>query len=340
MVRIGEQSLSLDDIMSRTTEFDILNYYFNINNIPQVISSPFRKDNNPSFGIYTTDGIKVKYTDFATKEHGGIIDMLMKYWGVSYSSALKRIWEDLPNFSNSSTYKKSSIGNTPVHITSNSELEVKIREWEKHDTEYWESYGVTLEWLKHADVYPVSHKVLIKDGKRYTFKAEKYAYVYVEKKEGRVTLKLYQPYSKRFKWLSKHDKSVISLWTKIPEYGDKVCICSSLKDALCLSCQTGIPALAIQGEGYNMSNTAISELKRRYNKVFICLDNDEPGIKDARKLSEETGFTNVVLPNINNSKDISDLFKSLKDPLKFKGIMLDLFKEKESIQDNYNKNIN
>lgn len=340
MVRIGEQSLSLDDIMSRTTEFDILNYYFNVSNIPQVISSPFRKDNNPSFGIYTTDGIKVKYTDFATKEHGGIIDMLMKYWGVSYSSVLKRIWEDLPNFSNSSTYRKSNIGNTPVHITSNSELEVRIREWEKHDIEYWKSYGVTLEWLKHADVYPVSHKVLIKDEKRYTFKAEKYAYVYVEKKEGRVALKLYQPYSKRFKWLSKHDKSVISLWTKIPEYGDKVCICSSLKDALCLSCQTGIPALAIQGEGYSMSNTAISELKRRYNKVFICLDNDEPGIKDARKLSEETGFTNVVLPNINNSKDISDLFKSLKDPLKFKGIMLNLFKEKESIQDNNNKNIN
>ena len=340
MVRIGEQSLSLDDIMSRTTEFDILNYYFNVSNIPQVISSPFRKDNNPSFGIYTTDGIKVKYTDFATKEHGGIIDMLMKYWGVSYSSVLRRIWEDLPNFSNSSTYRKSSIGNTPVHITSNSELEVRIRKWEDYDIEYWESYGVTLEWLKYADVYPVSHKVLIKDGKNYTFKADKYAYVYVERKEGKITLKLYQPYSKRFKWLSKHDKSVISLWTKIPEYGDRMCICSSLKDALCLSCQTGIPALAVQGEGYNISNTAISELKRRYKNIYILLDNDEVGLKDGLKLSESTGFTNIILPYFEGGKDISDLYHVLQDTEKFKGIMLDLFKEKESIQDNNNKNIN
>lgn len=340
MVRIGEQSLSLDDIMSRTTEFDILNYYFNVSNIPQVISSPFRKDNNPSFGIYTTDGIKVKYTDFATKEHGGIIDMLMKYWGVSYSSALRRIWEDLPNFSNPSTYRKSSIRNTLVHITSNSELEVKIREWEDYDIEYWESYGVTLEWLKHADVYPVSHKVLIKDGKKYTFKADKYAYVYVERKEGKITLKLYQPYSKRFKWLSKHDKSVISLWTKIPEYGDRMCICSSLKDALCLSCQTGIPALAAQGEGYTISNTAISELKRRYKNIYILLDNDEVGLKDGLKLSESTGFTNIVLPYFEGGKDISDLYHVLQDTERFKGIMLNLFKEKESIQDNNNKNIN
>lgn len=329
MVRIGEQSLSLDDIMSRTTEFDILNYYFNVQYVPQVISSPFRKDNNPSFGIYTTDGIRVRYTDFATKEHGGIIDMLMKYWGVSYSSVLKRIWEDLPNFSNPSTYRKSDIVPRPVHITSNSELEVKIREWEKHDIEYWESYGVTLEWLKHADVYPVSHKVLIKDGKRYTFKAEKYAYAYVEKKEGRVTLKLYQPYSKRFKWLSKHDKSVISLWTKIPEYGDKVCICSSLKDALCLSCQTGIPALAIQGEGYGMSDTAISELKRRYKHIYILLDNDEAGILDGRKLSEATGFTNIVLPKFEGGKDISDMYHVFQDAVKFRGIILNLFKEKD-----------
>ena len=74
---------------------------------------------------------------------------------------------------------------------------------------------------------------------------------------------------------------------------------------------TGIPSLAIQGEGYRMSDTAISELKRRYKQVFICLDNDEPGLKDAQKLAEETGFTNVVLPKFEGGKDISDAFKIL-----------------------------
>jgi hypothetical protein len=40
------------------------------------------------------------------------------------------------------------------------------------------------------------------------------------------------------------------------------------------------------------------------------LDNDEPGLKDAQKLSEETGFTNIVLPQFDEGKDISDLFKA------------------------------
>ena len=83
-----------------------------------------------------------------------------------------------------------------------------------------------------------------------------------------------------------------------------------MKDSLCLWANTGIPSLAIQGEGYRMSDTAISELKRRYKQVFICLDNDEPGLKDAQKLAEETGFINVILPPFNEGKDISDLYKA------------------------------
>ena len=120
--------------------------------------------------------------------------------------------------------------------------------------------------------------------------------------------KIYQPFNKNgYKWSNRHDRSVISLWTKVPLQGDRICICSSLKDALCLWANTGIPSLAIQGEGYRMSDTAISELKRRYKQVFICLDNDEPGLKDAQKLSEDTGFTNVVLPPFNGGQDISEL---------------------------------
>ena len=40
------------------------------------------------------------------------------------------------------------------------------------------------------------------------------------------------------------------------------------------------------------------------------MDNDEPGIKDAKKLSDETGFTNITLPAFEGGKDISDLMKA------------------------------
>ena len=205
-------------------------------------------------------------------------------------------------------------------------MECKVREWRKHDIEYWESYGISLEWLKYANVHPISHKIIIKKGQRYVFGADKYAYAYAEFKDGKTTLKIYQPYNKQgFKWSNKHDRSVISLWTKIPPTGDRVCICSSLKDALCLWSNTGIPALAIQGEGYTISDTAVSELKRRFKNVYILLDNDEAGLKDAKILASKTRFTNIVLPNINGAKDVSDLYLSLQDKEKFRKIIIGLF---------------
>lgn len=307
-------SVTLDDILSKTTEADILAYYLGVTEIPCIIHSPLRIDNKASFGLYSRDGHRVYYVDFATKDRGNTFDILCKLWGCNYIEALAKIAHDISKFST----KDLGINTSKQHLTpkifklNNTELQCKVRDWAPHDIEYWASYGISLDWLKYAEVYPISHKIVIKDGNKYAFGADRYAYAYVEHKEGKVTLKIYQPKNtKGYKWSNKHDKSVISLWTKIPEYGDKVCICSSLKDALCLWSNLGIPALSIQGEGYNMSNTAVNELKRRYKEIYILLDNDEAGLKDGLSLSESTGFINLVLPKFKEGKDISDAYKVL-----------------------------
>lgn len=323
-------SVTLDDILSKTTEATILAYYLGVTEIPCIIHSPLRIDNNASFGLYSRDGHRIFYIDFATKERGSTFDILSQLWGYNYMETLAKIANDIPKFSTKDTGIRASKQCTTSKILklNNTELQCKVRGWAPHDIEYWASYGIGLDWLKYAEVYPISHKIVIKNGEKYVFGADKYAYAYVEHKEGKVTLKIYQPFNKNgYKWSNKHDNSVISLWTKVPEYGEQICICSSLKDALCLWANTGIPSLAIQGEGYRISDTAISELKRRYKQIFICLDNDEPGLKDAQKLAEETGFTNVVLPSFNGGKDISDLMK-LYGKEQFLKIIKPLFKTK------------
>ena len=309
----GEHSITLEDVLARTTEFGILYHYFNVSELPTVIHSPLRQDSRPSFGLYTLDGKRVHYTDLATKDRGGLFDLLMKYWGESYKDMLNHLWKDLPNFSNANVQFNSMKSERTYQYQSlksrNIDLQCKVREWRDYDIEYWASYGISLEWLKYADIYPISHKIVIRDGQRYVFGADKYAYAYVERKEGKVTLKIYQPYNKGgYKWSNRHDRSVISLWTKVPEYGDRICICSSMKDALCLWANTGIPALAIQGESYGMSNTAISELKRRYKEVFIALDGDKAGVEDSIKLQKETAFKIIDCPLIDKAKDWSDIY--------------------------------
>ena len=73
-----------------------------------------------------------------------------------------------------------------------------------------------------------------------------------------------------------------------------------------------------------MSKTAVNELKRRYNKIYILLDNDTAGLKDGVSLAEATGFINLVLPQFEGGKDISDLYK-VKGKDDFLKIILPLF---------------
>lgn len=323
-----QSSLGLDEILSKVSEAELLAYYLNVSEVPCIISSPLRKDNRPSFGLYSPDGIKIRYIDLSTKDSGGIIDLLEQMWGVGYLDVLDRISRDMPQFGSEATVRKHTSCNVRARGTYNgdSDLQCRVREWKMYDIEYWSSYGISLDWLKYAEVYPISHKIVIKGDNRYVLGADKYAYAYVEHKEGKITLKIYQPFNKLgYKWANKHDTSVISLWTKVPEYGEKICICASLKDALCLWANTGIPSIAIQGEGYRMSETAANELKRRYNKVYILFDNDEAGLIDGEKLSESTGFINIVLPQFEGGKDISDYYKVLNDKDKFKHNIITLF---------------
>ena len=327
MISSGKSSFTLDDVLRVASEAQIVSYYLGIQKVPCIINSPLRQDRHPSFGLYSPNGTEINYIDFSTRDSGTIFTLLKNMWNLDYPEVFKRICQDFSKFNSKATVIKSSKCDiTSQGSSSNIDMKCKVREWKDYDLEYWASYGITLPWLKYANVYPISHKIIIKDGKEFVFGADKYAYAYVEFKEGKTTLKIYQPFNKRgFKWANKHDRSVISLWTKVPKTGDKIVVCSSLKDALCLWANTSIPAIAIQGEGYGISNTAINELKRRYKEVYILLDNDEAGLRDGEKLSASTGFINLVLPNINGAKDVSDLYKSLENKKRFKNIILNLF---------------
>ena len=327
MISSGKSSFTLDDVLRVASEAQIVSYYLGIQKIPCIINSPLRQDRHPSFGLYSPNGTEINYIDFSTRDSGTIFTLLKNMWNLDYPEVFKRICQDFSKFNSKATVIKSSKCDvTSQGSSSNIDMKCKVREWKDYDLEYWASYGITLPWLKYANVYPISHKIIVKDGREFVFGADKYAYAYVEFKEGKTTLKIYQPFNKRgFKWANKHDRSVISLWTKVPKTGDKIVVCSSLKDALCLWANTSIPAIAIQGEGYGISDTAINELKRRYKEVYILLDNDEAGLRDGEKLSASTGFINLVLPNINGAKDVSDLYKSLENKKRCKDIILNLF---------------
>lgn len=326
---IGKTSSSISkaEVFAKFSETQVLSKVFpQITHIPCRINSPLRVDKHPSFSIYMGSNNHIYYKDFGdSSEKGSLLDLLCKYWNCTFNQCLDKICAIMIDAKCDDLTVRPTIKTlTRKDVSQNTKIQVVVRPWQDYDIEYWKSYGIELKWLKYAKVSPISYKIITKKdpetgkSKRYIFPADKLAYVYQEKKDGKLQIKIYQPMNtKGFKWCSSMDGSVISLWTKVPETGDRIIICSSLKDALCTSCQLGIPAIAPQGEGYNISESACKELRRRYKKVFICFDTDEAGKKDAEALAEKTGFINVV-PNLGKQKDLSDYFKSLKNKEDFK----------------------
>ena len=300
---------SVKEVMERVSHADLLSHYLSIGSLPVLINSPFRSDAHPSFFIYSPDGSKVLYRDYATGEKGDIYSLLTRQKGITFAQLIRDIASEkafnksTENVLQSSAPKEKPFTKTPV------DLKVRIRDWQDYDIAYWESYGISLQWLKYAEVYPISHKIIYKGDQRYVFHAAKLAYVFVERKEDNVSLKIYQPEAKQFKWTTSNNGSVVGLWTKVPQKGDRLVICSSLKDALCLWANTGIPAIYVQSETTGLSNTAQEVLRQRFRRIFICFDNDAPGLLDGEELSLKTGFKNVVLPFFEGGKDISDMYK-------------------------------
>lgn len=306
-------------------EFQLARHYLNINRIPIKIHSPLREDKSPSLSLYSLDGKRIWYKDHGTGDAGSLWKLLTKVFHINIQELQYK------------QYMGKGVGDldisTPkpkidkISSISNVDFKIKRRDWEKHDLDYWGSYGISKEWLEFADIYPISHKIIIKDGVEYLYKADKYAYAYVEFKDDKVYIKIYQPFNTHgFKWSGKHNKSIISLWRKIPQTGKILCICASMKDALCLWANTSIPSIAPQGEGYPIKPVVIEDLKRRYSKVFILFDNDEAGVMDTFKLAASTGFCPLFLPNIDGKKDISDLYAYINDKNRFKELLLTLFK--------------
>ena len=160
---ISKGRKSLEEL--KISDADILSKYLGITQIPCVRQSTLRSDNRPSFGLYSPDGTHINYIDFGTKDKGTTLTLLSKMWNTDTYNTIKKINDEIGLISNSHgiiTLNKSN-NRVVVKKSVNTDLKCKIREWKDYDIKYWESYGISLKWLKLAEVYPISHKIIVKN---------------------------------------------------------------------------------------------------------------------------------------------------------------------------------
>lgn len=323
----GVKTIAKEEVLSVYTEEQILHKYFpEVKTLPQKICSPFRKDEHPSLGLSLWQG-HIIWKDFATGDKGNLWTLLSGVMNIPLSKVYERVFSDMcgKDFKGFKLKKPAGI----TFSNANCDLGTVRRKWSKDDFEYWSSYGITKDFLKKSGTFPISYILLRYDGFTSVIKADKFAYVYIEKKDGEITQKIYQPFNQRgWKWRSSSNASVWNLWTLLPETGEKLVITSSKKDAMCIWCNTGIPSVCPQSEGTDLKPQVVEELKKRFAKIYVFYDNDfgrddNPGRRLGKKLAKQFGFIQIEIPETYEAKDPSDFYKKYGKE-KFTEILNDL----------------
>ena len=306
-----------------------------------VFSSPLRKDNKPSFVIYE----RGFFIDFASGEKGDSVSFVMKLNNIDFNSALCAIVEKLNvayrfiiRKRNDFVIKIASYNNPKASSIDldGCKIDVTVRKIKQEDIDYWKKYNINgEEEIKSFNIVPISHFFLNK--KMYI--AERLSYVFVEKKDGIITKKIYQPNSRYMKWINNNNGSVWELWEHLPEKGENLIITSSRKDAASIIKTLKIPSTSLQSESVIPKESVMNELFSRFENIYILYDNDFNSTKNWGQLSAEKiikKYPKLIGLKINEkyaAKDFSD-FVSIHGVRKTKETIISLIKKAKN---DYNK---
>ena len=313
--------LTLDNILSKTTEYDIYERYLGKFTIGSVYNCPYRKDKNPSFAIFKARTGHLLFKDFATGDCGGVIQFITKMTGLSnYNDILTKICEDL-KITNNTKLK--------VHKEQQFSYEANIgivrQPFTEYDIKYWSQFAIPKKTLQLYNVFSIKYylcngivKLIYKDN------CPMYAYKVNDR------FKIYRPYAidKRSKWRNNLTEDDIQGYAQLPETDNILIITKSMKDVMVLH-EMGISAIASSSESTFITEKALKALKKRFKRIIILYDRDAPGVHNSRTISLKTGLEAMFVHKKCLAKDISDAVKQW-GKTKIKNWLIKTINEKET----------
>ncbi len=302
--RLTDIDLSLEGILDKTTEYDIYRYYIgNSFKIGKIMSSPFRKDKNPSFGIFKSSKTSsLLYKDLATGSNGNCIKFIQELFNISYREAIIKIISDIIN--TTLTISTKGIDIKEDYESTKTIISIKKKNFTKIDDDYWNQFCLFRDDLRHFNVFPIQIYWLNEIVQPWAYKYENPGYAYQVYNK----YKLYFPLAlKKYKWISNCSSYDIQGLEQLDDYGDLLIITKALKDVMVLY-KLGYKAIAPNGENHSIPKDIINNLINRFDRIVIFYDNDEAGINGANKIASKYNLKTISIPS-EYPKDISDYIK-------------------------------
>lgn len=307
------KQLSTSDVYSLVSQENIYNYYLGETIRDNTLyKCCFHKDGTPSLGFYKTKYGNIRYNCFGCKAEGGAIEFVMNKLQLNFPQALNRIKEDfnLNRLKPITTETKISIKDPTTKKTI---LIPTERPFELRDKKYWNRFGIELQDLIKANIFPCSKVYYERNGevKTLCFETNDNPIYCFKIAEG--IYKLYRPLnpSKKGKWFSNTGAEDLQGMCLLTEKRDLLFITSSFKDVLVLY-KLGYQAVAPCGEGVRIPEKVLDYLAATTEdeNIIYFNDSDEAGKKYTEILSKETGYKSIFIPDNYVQKDISDFVEA------------------------------
>lgn len=323
VINLNKKLVSEDELFKYIDHYDVYAKYIPDQEVTfgKNIYSPLRKrENNPSFGFFQGESGVMCFNDMTLKLKGNSVKFTMILFNLNYFEALSKIAIDFDmaddfivkkfnkqNYGETINTCKDQVMSKMIYKFN---LAKKRRNWQPYDLDFWKQFGISLDTLKKYKVEPITY-IFIDNT---PIPVEKYAYCFIEHKDGKETYKIYQPFSKDYKWLSSHDDSVWQGWDQLPLKGETLIITKSLKDVMSINEVLNYDAVALQSENVLPKQNVIGELKKRFENIFLFYDNDFDketnwGQEFSKRLSKEFLLFEIKIDDKWKIKDFSDLVK-------------------------------
>lgn len=295
-------NITLDWILSKVTEYDIYAKYIGQFKVGMIYNSPFRKDKNPSFGIYYSKRTKqLLFKDHGTGECGNVIKFVSLFTGkTEYNDILSDIVDNL-NITNNTKLVSSKQYIPPTETV----IGVVRQEFTDVDINYWKQFNISINTLKKFNVNSIKY-YLCNGIVKGTYKRENPMYAYKVYNN----FKIYRPLADKYtKWRNNLTDYDIQGYEQLPQKGDILFITKSMKDVMCLH-EMGYSAVSPSSESTFLPKDVLEQLKTRFKRIIILFDRDTAGVKRSRKLSRETGLEAMFINKKFKAKDVSDAVKA------------------------------
>lgn len=299
-------------ILEQVDEYTLYCYYTGLD--PLILGKacpcPYRKDDIPSFSVFPSKSNNVEYIwkDHATGDSGSIFKLIQKIEQLeTRQQVLGRVNDDFSlGYNVANPVRKEKIVWYEKPTLNQIKIRIVSRELSEKGKAFWEQFRIDKPLL---DLYNVQQVRFY-----WTYEGQKAPTTAIDPMFSyRIGdyYQLYSPYAqKEYKFRNDLPESYFFGYLQLPSTGSRLIIDKSSKDVIFCK-RLGYNAVSGKSETTFIPQKKVLELKERFSKIYLMLDNDGPGRAMTEKYIKEYPFLTPRFIPQDLSKDKTDLCKKV-----------------------------